>query len=32
MWKRDSDEGKVTLKTENKEMNRGSTSLRPPPA
>ena len=32
MWKRDSMEGKVTLKTLNSEMKRGSTSFLPPPA
>lgn len=31
MWKSDSSEGKVMLKTEKSEMKRGSTSLRPPP-
>ena len=32
MWKRDSGEGKVTLKTLNREMKRWSTSFLPPPA
>ena len=32
MWKSDLVDGNVTLYTLNNDMNRGSTSLRPPPA